>query len=241
MRTALFIVGYVVFYVSSAFAGSMAQTPVQETFQHEWSGFYTGLLLGGQLGRSSDKTAAFGYNADNDKWSYKESGVNAGVELGYNYPWHRLVLGPEIELGYLGTGGRGAQPASPGGDTSGKTSSDFYTAFRARLGIDFDQYLLFATGGAIGVNDTKRIVDHCNIAPCGGSTVDARKKSFVWGYTVGGGIEHLFKKGWSAKLEFLYFDLDSQNFSGTTNLGNSYDWSGKTLGYVIRGGLNYHF
>lgn len=250
MKTALFILFYVVFYVPSAFSdslsqshfkGKLLQTPTQEIFPYDWAGFHTGLILGAQFGRSSDKTGAFGYNADNDKWDYNESGFNGGAEFGYNYTWHRFVIGPEIELGYLGMGGSGPQPESPDFDTIGKSSSDFYTTFRARLGIDLHRYLLFATGGAIGVNYTKRVVDSCNIAPCGGSTLDAQKNEFVWGYTVGGGIEHLFEKGWSAKLECLYFNLNSQNFSGATNLGNVYDWTGQTLGYIIRGGLNYHF
>lgn len=241
MRVALFIVLHGVFYAPIAFSESLSQTPAKELSLYDWAGFHTGLILGAQFGRSSDKTAAFGYNADNDKWDYNESGFNAGAEFGYSYTWHQFVVGPEIEVGYLNMEGSGAQPNSPGLDTVGKSSSDFYTTFRARLGVDLDRYLVFATGGAIGINYTKRVVDRCNIAPCGGSTVDAQKNGFVWGYTAGGGIEHLFKQGWSVKLECLYFNLNSERFSGTTNLGNTYDWTGKTLGYIIRGGLNYHF
>lgn len=250
MKIVLSILLYVVLYVPSAFSDSLSQSHCQETLLQrpakeillrDWAGFYTGLILGAQFGRSSDKTEAFGYNADNDKWNYNESGFNAGVEWGYSHPWHQFIVGPEIELGYLGIKGSGAQPASPASDTMGKYSSDFYTTFRARLGVDLQRYLLFATGGAIGVNSAKRIIDSCDIAPCGGSTVNAQKRSFVWGYTLGGGIERLFKKGWSAKLEYLYFNLNRQNFSGTTNLGNTYNWTGQTLGYIIRGGVNYHF
>ncbi len=249
MRIALFLC-YVFFYASSAFSnshsdlhftGKLLQTPTKEVFQHHWAGFHTGLILGAQFGRSSDKTGAFGYNADDDAWHYTESGFNAGAEFGYSYSWHRFIIGPEIELGYLGMEGSGAQPTSPSFDTIGKSSSDFYTTVRARLGVDFDRNLLYATGGAIGINYKKRVVDHCTIAPCGGSTVEAQKNSFSWGYTLGGGVEHLFEKGWSAKLEFLYFNLNGQNFSGITNLGNLYDWTGQTFGYLIRGGLNYHF
>lgn len=176
-----------------------------------------------------------------DKWNYNEAGFNAGAELGYRYSWHRLVLGPEIELGYLGMGGSGAQPESPGLDTLGKSRSDFYTTFRARLGTFLERSLIFATGGVIGVNYHTQVVDSCNIAPCGGGTIDAQRSDFDWGYTVGGGIEHMFYNAWSIKLECLYFNLNNQNFNGTTNLGNTYDWTGQTLGYIVRGGFNYHF
>lgn len=250
MKTTLFIFLFhlTFLYVPKVFSDSLGhskeklpQTLTKETVQDDWAGFYTGLLLGAQFGHSSDTTGDFGYNADNDEWSYKESGFNAGVELGYNYRFHQFVIGPEIELGYLGMGGSGAQPASPGFDTHGKSSSDFYTAFRARAGIELDRSLIFVTGGAINANYTKQVVDSCNIAPCGGSTVDAKKNEFVWGYVLGGGIEHLFQKGWSAKLEYLYLNLNNQRFNGTTNLGNTYDWMGQTFGHLIRGGLNYHF
>lgn len=243
MKVVLFILFYTVFYISNAFSSSSLQANFKdkEMVSYHWDGLYSGLILGGQFGRSSDTTGAFGYNADNDKWSYHEAGFNAGAELGYNYAWHRLVIGPVIELGYIGMNGRGAQPNSPGLDTLGKNSSDFYAAFRGRLGAVFGRSLIFATGGGIGVNDEKQIIDSCNIAPCGGGTVNAQKNDFTWGYTVGGGIEHLLDKGWSAKLECLYFNLNSQTFSGTTNLGNTYDWTGQTLGYMIRAALDYHF
>ena len=250
MKTTLFILCSVVFYIPAAFSNALSQSSFEEPFSEasnqerapdNWTGFYTGVILGGQFGRSSDKTGAFGYNADNNKWSYNEGGFHAGAEFGYNYPWHRFILGPEIDLGYLGTGGSSAQPESPGLDTVGKSSSDFYLTLRGRLGVEFARYLVFATGGAIGLSDKKQVVDSCNIAPCGGSTVDAERNSFVWGYTVGAGIERLLAQTWSAKIEFLYFNLNNQNFNGTTNLGNTYAWSGDTLGYIIRGGINYHF
>ena len=45
----------------------------------------------------------------------------------------------------------------------------------------------------------------------------------------------------SIKFEYLYFRLDAQRFSGTTNLGNPYQWSAETSGHILRGGFNYHF
>jgi len=228
MRVALFIVSLYIALSTVAFSDS-------------WDGPYAGLILGAQFGQSSDTTAAFGYNADNNEWDYNTSGFNAGAELGYNYSFNRLVVGPEFEFGALVVQGSAAQPLSPGLDTIGKSYSNLYTAFRGRIGFDLDHTLLFATGGAIGVNYNTQVIDSCNIAPCGGTTAIASKTSFVWGFTVGGGVEHMFEGSWSAKLEYLYFNLASQSFSGITNLGNTYDWTGKTSGNVIRGALNYFF
>jgi opacity protein-like surface antigen len=244
MRAIFFIVIFILTLLSKTFAYPLSQLSPkklhgEKIFQHE-NGYYTGLIVGGQFGHSADKTGTFGYNADNDEWGYHESGANAGLELGYRYLWHQFMIGPEIEFGYLGVNGKDAQPSSPGLDTIGKINSNFYTAFRARAGFYFDRDLIFATGGAIGLNATYQVMDSCNIAPCGGSTIDAKKNNFIWGYMVGIGVEHWINSQWSVKLESFYFDLLSQDFNGTTSLGNNYDWTGKTSGCIIRTGFNYH-
>lgn len=158
MRRLIFITLVCFAFSPAAFSDSL----------QKWSGYYGGLFFGGQFGRSSDETGNLGYNADNDTWNYSESGLNTGLEFGYSYPWRNVFVGPEIEVGYLNMIGNGTQPSSPGGDTVGKTSSDLYTAFRVRMGVDVNDYLLFLTGGAIGAKYTRQVVDSCGIAPCGG-------------------------------------------------------------------------
>lgn len=241
MRIVIFILLFCFAFIPKAFSNSLLQLHSQRDSSQEWSGYYVSLLAGSQFGRSYDKTDAFGYNADNDKWAYNESGLNTGLEFGYSYPWRNVFVGPQIEMGYLNVRGSRTQPASPGGDTVGKTSSDFYTMFRARAGIDVNHYLLFVTGGAIGVNYTNQVIDNCDIAPCGGSTINATTHNYVWGYTLGGGIARMFLKDWSVQLEYFYFNLNTQNLNGRTNLGNAYSWSGKTYGNVVRGGMSYYF
>lgn len=206
-----------------------------------WGGFYIGGNAGGQFGHSEDKTGVFGYNADDQPWGYHESGFAAGGQIGFNWQWRWLVLGPEFDAGYMNLHGDGVQPGSPGDDTRGKSDSDVFTTLRGRVGFGLNCWLIYATGGAIGVNYETQVVDDCNIAPCGGSTVNAQRQDFEWGYTVGGGAERMFGRHWSLKVEYLYFDLDSQGFSGVTNLGTRYQWSGDTTGHIVRGGLNFHF
>lgn len=241
MRIVIFVLLLCFAFVPKAFSYSRWQLHSQRDSSQEWSGYYASLLVGGQFGRSYDETGDFGYNADNDKWAYNESGLNAGLKFGYSYPWQGVLVGPEIEAGYLNMLGSSAQPASPGGDTLGKTRSDFYTMFRARVGVDVNHYLLFVTGGAIGVNYTNQVIDNCNVAPCGGSTINATSHSYAWGYTLGGGIERMLSKSWSVQLEYFYFNLNKQNLNGRTNLGNAYSWSGQTYGNTVRGGVSYYF
>src|SRR5262249_20252645 len=122
-----------------------------------WTGFYIGLNVGGQWGHSEDKDFDYNFGVPNDfagpkPWGYDESGVIAGGQVGYNYQWNWLVLGIEGDLGYMNLDGRGTEPGSPGGDTFGKTDSDFYTTVRGRLGFAHGHWLFYGTGGWIGVN-----------------------------------------------------------------------------------------
>lgn len=215
--------------------------PPESEKEYSWKGFYAGVVVGGQNGRSNYKTGSLGFNANDDEWGESAAGLHGGAEIGVNVHINKIVFGPELEWGYLGMENDVAQPNSPGLDTIGQTSSDFYTAIRGRLGMDFHRHLLFATFGMMSVNREIRVVDNCDVAPCGGTTVDARHKSMEWGYTFGAGYEHLLENRWSFKLEYLYFNLGERKFSGVTDLGTTYEWTNEAAGQIVRGGLNYHF
>ena len=196
----------------------------------EWGGFYVGLHAGGEFGHSE----TFDGVVDR-RFGYDESGFNGGLQFGYNWQWHWLVLGPEFDVGYMDLQGKGLEPGF--GDTvHGKTDSDFYTTLRGRIGVTLDWHgcwLVYATGGAIGVNYTTRF----HIDP---DFFDARRSDFDWGYTVGGGIERRLTPHWSVKAEYLYFNLDDQNF-GNTQSGVTNHLNGETFGHIVRAGLNYKF
>ena len=74
MKTTLLIASalVVLFFVPTAFSE-----------EQDWSGLYTGVIVGGQFGHSTDRTGAFGYNADDKAWSYDESGFTAGGEANW--------------------------------------------------------------------------------------------------------------------------------------------------------------
>ena len=118
----------------------------------DWAGFYVGVHSGGQFGHSSTHDFATGRN-----FGYSESGFSGGLQLGYNFQWNWLVLGPEFDVGYMNVKGSGEEPGFPG--VHGETDSDFYTTMRGRVGVRLDCHgcwLVYATGGAIGLNYTTR-------------------------------------------------------------------------------------
>ena len=72
------------------------------------------------------------------------------------------------------------------------------------------------------------------------------------GWTAGGGVEWMFMQNWSAKAEYLYYDLG--NITGTVwnpgvsqyaAIGNALQsvttYSGRVSGNIVRAGVNYHF
>jgi outer membrane immunogenic protein len=212
-----------------------------------WTGFYIGLNVGGQFGHSEDHTGDSGYNSDNQPWGYSEDGVVAGGQVGYNFQWNWLVLGIEADGGYMNLDGRGGQPGPDvrfsGGDTRGESDSDFFTTIRGRIGVALGHWLLYGTGGGIGVNYDTRVIDDCDTFPCGDGLIDGHKQEFDWGWTGGGGIEYMLSCHWTIKAEYLYFSLDDQDFSAfEQNSGSGpFSWRAETTGHIVRGGLNYKF
>jgi len=208
----------------------------------EWSGFYIGATAGGQFGHSEDKDLD-NYNFPDRPWGYHEDGVAASGQMGFNWQAGHFVFGPEIEAGYMNLKGDGTEPGIPG-DTVGKSKSDIFTTFRGRVGLAFGCWMFYGTGGAIGVNYTTQVIDNSSTA-LGPDRIDAHRENFEFGYTVGGGVEHMFKlwdHRWSVKAEYLYYDLGDQGFSATSANGfGPYHWHGDTAGHIVRAGFNYHF
>jgi outer membrane immunogenic protein len=225
----------------------VAPAPLPEC---NWTGFYIGLNVGGQWGHSEDRDLG-GYSTrdDGNIWGYDESGVIGGGTIGYNYQWNRLVLGIEGDGGYMNLEGNGVSRFDArffGSDTHGQTESDFYTTIRGRLGFAWGHWLFYATGGGIGVNLTTRVIDNCDTGACGDDLLHASTTDFNWGWTGGGGIEYMFGCHWTAKAEYLRYQLDDQNFSGeATFLGRPdgrFRFTGiGTEGNIVRAGLNYKF
>ncbi|MGZ5889317.1 MAG: outer membrane protein [Hyphomicrobium sp.] len=221
----------------SSIAGPYSTTEVLPV--HTWSGLYLGANLGGAWG----STTAYdnnGINAASDYWSWGPSGFTGGVQLGYNWQLGPVLYGLEGDLGELGLGGSATQAYVPFiYNTSTGTDIDFYLTLRGRLGILFNQSLLYATLGYIGADTTASVVTACTFPPCT-VAVNAQNESFRNGWTVGGGFETVISGQWTVKLEYLYFDFGSVNVSGVSN-ANSYSWTLDTDGSLVRVGLNYQF
>jgi outer membrane immunogenic protein len=207
---------------------------------HEWRGIYGGAHLGGAWG--SSKAYDSGGTILNDYWSAAPSGVVAGLQLGYNWRNGPLLYGAEGDIGYLGLGGSATSTYVPlGYDTSTKTDSGFYMTIRGRLGVILNQWAIYATGGYIGADTKVSILGACDaVLTCSTASVSGSNSSFRSGWTLGGGIEGEVGGPWTAKVEYLYYDLGSTNVH-TTGTGITNTWKVETDGSLVRAGLNYSF
>jgi outer membrane immunogenic protein len=181
-----------------------------------WSGFYVG--------------AMGGYASENTTLAGGLKGGFGGVTAGYNWQFSQFVVGIEAD----GAGGSISNsltaPVPPLGLVTVSGKVDALATVRGRVGVAFDQVLLYGTAG-LAVADTK-----LGVTALGVTINDSKTQT---GWTAGAGVEWMFLPHWSVKAEYLYRSFSSQNFftglvaggipSGTLNINSG------------QFGINYHF
>jgi outer membrane immunogenic protein len=171
-----------------------------------WNGFYIGAFGGYASGDYRDNTG--GDRLDKD-------GAFGGGLIGYNWQFSNWVLGIEADIA--------------GGDISTdnfggfRSRMDYFGTVRGRLGYAWSNMLLYGTGGYAYAGNSIRL----------GS--GARDEANHSGYAVGGGLEWAFSQNWSAKVEYLYMDFDSERYFGAGGFDARMDI------HTIKAGVNYRF
>ncbi len=244
-----------------------------------WSGFYGGLNAGYADEQSTFTTAAsytpdlaLGVAAGNSEALAALSsghiptsngmGFIGGGQVGYNVQLNKVwVVGLEADIqGKTGTSTgsmvAGAPIVGPPAIniTSAQTvsaSTDWIGTVRGRLGLLLaPTWLVYFTGGLAygGSNASSSLVQTGAGTPFVGTGAGSMS-STRYGGTFGGGIEWMFARNWSAKAEYLFYDLGTTAFSYPVtapaffltpvyqNLVNSVHWQGN----IARAGINYHF
>jgi outer membrane immunogenic protein len=230
-----------------------------------WTGFYVGGNAGwvGSVGNDvtlkGTDTGNGGFGSELADGSTPSSfhvplnGFIGGAQIGYNWQVSNWLWGIEADFDGVSASKSVSQinlpqppfpPRLPITTTVSNKLDDLGTV-RARLGwVVSNPFLIYATGGlAFGQTElgVSSVCPTCG-PPRNLSTVN---KPWEVGWTVGGGAEWMFARNWSAKAEYLYYDLGTNT---TTPLVYNYGPSTSTLtgsiketGQVVRGGINYHF
>jgi outer membrane immunogenic protein len=189
---------------------------------YNWSGFYIGVHAGyawGELTSANDPTI-----------DHEPKGGLFGGQIGYNWQFNSLVLGVEVDAAYS---------TVDGGDTTtfgpfqiiGDHEMKYLATARGRIGYAHDRMLIYATGGYAW----SKVEGNINVV----GVVTGSDTVKLSGWTVGGGIEYAFAPNWTARLEYLFVDFDSETTS--MNLGFPFqDQIDKNLN-IIRFGINYRW
>ncbi len=204
------------------------------------------------------------------------SGFIGGGQVGYNWQvspaW---LVGFETDIQGVSGNGNGTVTNSSGpiaffGASEVVTTSiastsklDYLGTVRGRLGYLFTPtFLLYGTGGlayggvkaSTSINQTN---NDCAFFPglCLSPNASAAGaySSTRAGWTAGAGLEWMFMSKWSAKAEYLHYDLGSVDFSNgslVTSPGTSpaaapaivgSTSSAKFSGDIVRAGVNFHW
>ena len=166
---------------------------------YNWGGFYAGVNVGYDWGTVTNN-------------STKPSGLEGGVQGGYNWQNGQFVLGGETDLQVTGADDTFAPY---------KFSNPWFGTLRGRAGFAMNNILLYGTLG-LAYGGVK-----------GELSGLSESKTHV-GWAGGLGMEVGLAPNWSAKVEYLYMDLSNRAYS-ITGTSNGLESS------MLRFGVNYHF
>jgi outer membrane immunogenic protein len=251
---------------SSANAADMPlKTPIYAPAPlYSWSGFYVGGTVGGASGNFDPSTATVfspvGYFAPASVAavntvgppSIKPTGFTGGFEAGYNWQVGKIVLGFEGDVESLQLRGSSISSASyplfAGGFTvNSNASTSWLATTRGRIGVAFDNILIFGTGGAAFTNLNGNFSFSDTFAAAAESASFSGSKI---GYVGGGGLEAGLWGPWTVKAEYLYVNFGTLSAT-STNLtafpariafpSNAFTHSIDLNASIARVGLNYRF
>jgi outer membrane immunogenic protein len=174
-----------------------------------------------------------------------------GGQWGYNYQIQQYVVGFETDLDWVGGRKTATFTSLPNGvvtlNATQTAGLESLGTVRARLGYAADRNLFFVTGGlAYGEVKASTTATAVSIIPTTDTFIGSAS-GWRAGYTVGGGYEYAFNNNLTGKIEYLYYNLGTANYSVAaanaftaaeelfTNASQKFD------GNVLRVGLNWKY
>ncbi|MDE2578427.1 MAG: porin family protein [Hyphomicrobiales bacterium] len=234
-----------------------------------WTGFYAGLNAGYTWSQNDNVDLWFypiGGVAAPGFFGRLSAGWNAamiGGQVGYNRQLNEsLVVGIEADIDAILGGRRNgtllnsssfsfvngdvAVKATLTNIATARKSLDYLATLRGRFGfLMTPQLMLYATGG-LAIGGARSNFAVAQIVSTGGSGFGyADASSARIGWTVGAGAEYKLSQRWTAKLEYLYYDLGRMTYAGLMwSAGAPYSVAVATPrfnGHLVRLGVNYQF
>jgi len=152
-----------------------------------WEGWYVGLHAGANWQQS---------NVDPYIGSATGTGFIGGGQLGYNWQRGNAVYG--FEGDFSGLTGKAKYPGEFGYDV-GSSQIKWLSTIRGRMGLAVNDTMVYATGG-LAFGKVENSINLLNV-----NTKSSSKTRVGW--TIGGGVEHMWDRHWTIGLEALFVDL----------------------------------
>lgn len=262
--------GCIVAFAHSALAADLPVKANSASPVATWTGFYLGATAGyGQAGDTARYQAVepFFYGGAilrgeiPGRLDAEGRGFIGGITAGYNYqPNSAYAVGFETDISYSDIKGTKTFVSTPilfdpTITTRQVNRLNWLGTARVRGGVLVTSSLLaYASGGlAYGGVSTET---HTSVSPglvgappfCGPAgniwCGDGSASKVMFGWTAGAGLEQALPNGWSAKAEYLYYDLGRVSYDHLSQspaglLAMSVDSS--IRGHIGRIGLNYKF
>jgi outer membrane immunogenic protein len=216
------------FMGGSALAADMPLKAPPQAAPWSWSGIYTGTQAGYGWGDVDNSFQVLGFS-ETPQPSYHISGGVAGSHAGFNLQYGQFVLGFEGDYEWANiTGNDGGR-----GGAVDTTTLTWMGSARGRLGIAWNQVLLYGTGGWAWAGSRYSL---------GAGGTNTQQNDTIHGWTAGGGLEWMLAPSWSLRAEYRFtrFDQDSLFFAAKGPL------NAQTIRFqpdlnVVRVGLSYHW
>lgn len=196
----------------------------------DWSGFY----IGGHVGYGWANMSGC-YDCD-DSSSVLEAeeldleGVVGGLHAGYNWQMDHVVFGLEADVTF--TDLKDSEQAPDPSEEEEQTGDiDLLASVRARLGVAFDDALLYVTGG-IAIPEAKW-------EETGEDSGDVKFGEI--GGVVGGGMEYALTETIRLRAEGLYYFFDEEESVEDLEGAGTGDAIEFDDVIVVRGGVSFYF
>jgi outer membrane immunogenic protein len=186
--------------------------------------FYTGGFVGYGFSDVSVTTEDGFNNEDEFEFSYETDGFYAGSIIGYNLNFNAFVLGIEAELGHIDLEDESQDPrTNDPGEGIASVNTDFFGNISGRLGVGFDRFLVYGKGGFAFADVEVEFEDA--FAADGSETLieGTDEDEYLFGYTVGGGVEVGVGERWTVRGEYMYADLEEITQTVTSSDGGEFD------------------
>ncbi len=178
----------------------------------DWTGIYVGGNLGWAFGN-------FDNRAGGGKLDTNANGIGGGLYTGYNYQvTPNIVLGAEADFSLTDL-----EKSKTNNGLTVQSKSDWNSNIRARIGYNFDRYLVYGAGG----------LALADLEVTGNGDTDSKT---ALGWTLGVGGEAAVTNNVTARLEYVYQDFGDQDFN-LNGTGVSSDFSSSQ----VRFGVGYKF